>query len=392
MTYGKVRKVLIFIVIALCILTSGQPGSRNYSPSGPNTAEAQKWATINDYYRVSELHKRGYTGSGVHVAIVTFDTFELADIEIFSKRFNLPIPTVNVIPLFGGAVHQGASAIGHVESTLDIDVVHAAAPDAVIDVYSVPPAVPFNLVLQKILDDGQARIVTFSWGRAPNPQDDELSYAIIEEMGRRGTTVFAYTGDNGPSDDNSSVASPSYFPNVVAVGGTVITADPASKRVFEREWPLSVGGWSAYYPSPGYQSAAAASLKGKPESGKYRMLPDIVGPSIVTAAGSPTADKDGPPIFVTDPKTGEGSWLPATGTSVAAPYMAGIFANIAGGLQRGLGDIHETLYGLMGQPAFNRVDSSSEEAVVEGGDSYSMTAGLGSVNALEMAAAFGLMK
>ncbi|WP_337098510.1 S53 family peptidase [Paenibacillus sp. YIM B09110] len=352
--------------------------------------EAAKWQSVNDYYRVADLHSQGFTGRGVHVAIVTFDTFETSDIELFSKQFGLPKPIINVIPLFGGAVHQGAAANGHVESTLDIDVVHAAAPDAVLDVYSVPPAVPFSYVLQKILDDGQARIVTFSWGRAPNPQDDKIAFEIIEEMSKQGITVFAYTGDNGPSQENSHLLSPSYLPNVVAVGGTIVTVDPASKRVNEKVWPLSVGGWSVHYSSPGYQNAAAASMKGIADSGKYRMVPDIVGPSIVTATDSPTSERDGLPIFVTDPKTGKGEWMPAIGTSVAAPYIAGIFANIVGGLKQGLGDIHEPLYKLMEQPAFNPVGPSSNQSVFEGGDVYSMSAGLGSINAYEMAVAFGL--
>lgn len=392
MATGKFGRKTISFIITLGVLLVGLEGCDTKQSNVLDASEERKWAAISDYYRVADLHAIGYTGSGTHVAIVTFDTFERSDIERFSKQFRLPEPKIKVIPLFGGAIHQGVSAIGHIESTLDIDVVHAAAPDAAIDVYSVPPAVPFSVLLRRILDDGQARIVTFSWGRDPNQKDDELAFEVIEEMGKRGITVFAYTGDNGANLENSHLASPSYFPNVVAVGGTVVSVDSSSKRISESEWPLSVGGWSALYSSPSYQSAAASLMKENADSGKYRMLPDVVGPSIVTGNGSPTPEDDGLPIFVTDPKTGEGSWVPATGTSVASPYIAGIFANIAGGLRQGLGDIHEKLYGLMDKPAFNRVGPSAQQAVFKGGDSYSMSAGLGSVNALEMAIAFGLVK
>ncbi|QHT61968.1 hypothetical protein GXP70_19610 [Paenibacillus lycopersici] len=252
MTYGKLVTRMIFLSVALCLLTSCYKGGMQRPVSPLDPEEAGKWQAVNSYYRLTDLHAKGFTGSGVHVAIVTFDTFERSDIELFSQQFNLPKPEIRVIPVVGGAIHQGAAANGHVESTLDIDVVHAAAPDAALDVYSVPPAVPFSHVLQQIMDDGQARIVTFSWGRAPDPRDDKLVYDIIEEMGKRGTTVFAYTGDIGPSLDNSHIASPSYLPNVVAVGGTVLTVDSASKAVAEQEWPLSVGGWSVAYPSPAY--------------------------------------------------------------------------------------------------------------------------------------------
>ncbi|REE66715.1 subtilase family protein [Paenibacillus taihuensis] len=390
MKNSMIGKRMIFLLLGLCfvtLFTGCKHDSAGPLPDQPPTSKLQ-W--VNNYYHVDDLNERGLKGKGVRVAIVTFDTFTVSDIQRFSDKFGLPKPKVNVIPLFGGAIHQGVASNGHVESTLDIDIVHAVAPDAELDVYTVPPPVPFSVVLEQILNEGHAQIVTISWGRAPNLAEDKRAYDVIEAMNKQGMTVFASTGDTGTRADNTTLMAPSYLPNVVAVGGTVVTIDQAQTTVTERNWPLSVSGWSSDYQSPNYQAEAASSMKLRAESQQHRMLPDIVGPSIVTEAGSITADRDGIPIYVTDPKTGTGAWIPAIGTSVAAPYMAGIFANIAGGLHNGLGDIHERLYKQMNKPAYNKVDASDKTGSFEGGEAYSMAAGLGSVNAYEMAAAFGL--
>ncbi|WP_164821259.1 S8 family serine peptidase [Paenibacillus koleovorans] len=390
MNYRRLGKRLLIPLLVLFGAIAWHTSLPQATPPALDAAEADKIRVLNEYYRVSDLHAKGFTGRGARIAIVAFDTFQRSDIETFSRQFDLPEPDINVISLFGGAIHQGVATDGHKETTLNIDIAHAAAPDAVLDVYSVPPSVPFSILLQAIMDNGQAQLVTFSWGRAPNMRDDERANEVIEEMRKRGITVFASTGNNGATADNKHLLSPSYLPNVVAVGGTVVARDPASGRAVEYDWPLSVGGWSVKYPLPLYQAGAAEKLTA--EGRKYRMLPDIVGPSVVvTATESPNSERSGIPIYVTDPLTGEGQWDQATGTSVAAPYVAGIFANIVGGLGRGLGDLHEPLYKLMEQPAFNRVKAGNHEGVFERGDFYSMATGLGSINAYEMAVALGLI-
>jgi subtilase family serine protease len=348
---------------------------------------------LNDYYRVTDVHAKGFTGKGASVAIIVFDTFEPSDIEMFSQRYNLPKATINLIPLFGGAVHKGPSMDGVNESTLDIDMVHAAAPDAVINVYSAPDGLPFSVILKKILDEGKDQIVTISWGKMQNPPEDARCYEIIEEMSKRGMTVFAATGDYGRTLELANPLAPANLPNVVAVGGTIVTADPDLNRVTEIIWPDSVRGWSNNYPLPKYQAAAAGSATTlTAESKQHRMLPDIVGPSVVRTVDSLSAAHGGLLFYVTNPTTGKAEWGPVIGTSVASPYFAGIFATIAGGLNKGLGDIHQQLYSLMQSAAYNKVDATEQEHALQGGNAFTQPAGLGSLNAYEMAVAFGLVK
>lgn len=356
----------------------------------PKIVDKNPIQLINDYYRVTDLHAKGFKGKGASVGIIVFDTFDPSDIEKFSERYNLPKANVNVIPLFGGAVHKGPGIDGVTESTLDIGMVHAAAPDATIHVYSAPEGLPFSVILKKILDDGKVQLVTISWGKMQNPKEDAQCYQIIEEMNKRGMTVFAATGDYGRTLELANPMAPAHLPNVVAVGGTIVTADPQSNSVIESIWPDSVRGWTVAYPLPKYQSAAAASPSLTEIGTKYRMLPDIVGPSVVQTGTTLTSPHGGLDFYVTNPTTGEGKWTPVIGTSVASPYFAGIFATIAAGLNKGLGDIHPQLYSTMQSAAYNKVDATEQERALSGGNPFSLTSGLGSLNAYEMAISFGL--
>ncbi|WP_167357210.1 S8 family serine peptidase [Paenibacillus pectinilyticus] len=347
---------------------------------------------LNDYYHVTDVHAKGFTGKGASVAIIVFDTFEPSDIQVFSERFHLPKATINVIPLFGGAVHKGPAIDGVKEVTLDINMVHAAAPDALINVYSAPEGLPFSVIFQKILDEGKDQIVTISWAKMQNPQEDARCFQIIEEMSKRGITVFAATGDYGRSLELANPLAPAHLPNVVAVGGTIVTADPQLNRITESDWPDSVRGWTMAYPLPKYQSAASASAKLAEESKKYRVIPDIVGPSVVKTSDTLTAEHGGLLFYVTSPTTGKGEWGPIVGTSVASPYIAGIFATIVGGLHKGLGDIHQQLYSMMKSAAFNQVANADQAGTTKSENSFTQTSGLGSLNAYEMAVAYGLIK
>jgi subtilase family serine protease len=392
--------LITLITLGLILLVAQQLRQSNSLPLNPppvadkalvNVADKNAIDLLNDYYRVTDLHTRGFTGKGTSVAIITFDTFDPSDIQLFSERHNLPKANINVIPVLGGAVHKGPSTKGVAESTLDIDMVHAAAPDANINVYSAPDGLPLSIILKKILDADTDQIISTSWGKMPNPAEDARCYQIIEEMSKRGMTVFAATGDYGRTLELANPLAPAHLPNVVAVGGTIVTADPGLNRVTESTWPDSVRGWSTAYPLPKYQSAAAASPTLTVESKKYRMLPDIVGPSVVQTGNTLTAEHGGLEFYVTNPTTGIGEWGPIIGTSVAAPYFAGIFANIAGGLHKGLGDIHPQLYKLMQSAAYNKVDATDQERAVIGGNSFTLPSGLGSLNAYEMAITYKLI-
>jgi subtilase family serine protease len=393
--------VLLFFMIGLIILIGATQLLRSNStpvhppqlPDGGLTKVADKNAIelINDYYRVTDVHAKGFTGKGASVGIIVFDTFEPSDIQMFSERYNLPKANINVIPLFGGAVHKGPSIAGITESTLDINMVHAAAPDAIINVYSAPEGLPFSVIYKEILDEGKDQIITTSWGKMQNQPEDARCYPIIEEMNKRGMTVFAATGDYGRKLNPAKPLAPALLPNVVAIGGTIVTADGALNQVTEILWPDSVRGWSSNFPLPKYQTDAAASDKLTEESKQHRMLPDFVGPSVVRTGDTLTAEHGGLLFYVTNPTTGQGDWGPVIGTSVAAPYAAGIFATIAGGLHKGLGDIHPQLYKLMQSEAFNKVDANDQDRALKGGDPFTSTTGLGSLNAYEMAVAFGVI-
>ncbi len=79
-------------------------------------------AALRETYDAGPLAAAGYTGKGVTVVVFAFDGFDQADLDSFATMFNLPKFTPVVV---GG---QPTARRG--EATMDLEVIHALAPDA----------------------------------------------------------------------------------------------------------------------------------------------------------------------------------------------------------------------------------------------------------------------
>ena len=73
-------------------------------------------------YNANKLAAGGYTGKGSTIVFFAFDGFEQADLDTFATTYKLPKFTPTVV---GG---QPSEARG--ETTMDLEVAHAVAPDA----------------------------------------------------------------------------------------------------------------------------------------------------------------------------------------------------------------------------------------------------------------------
>ena len=73
-------------------------------------------------YNAQPLVRAGYTGKGITVAVFGFDGFDQRDLDMFSDLFNLPRFTPEMM----------GERLGRrgVESTMDLQVIHAVAPGA----------------------------------------------------------------------------------------------------------------------------------------------------------------------------------------------------------------------------------------------------------------------
>ena len=147
----------------------------------------------------------------------------------------------------------------------------------------------------------------------------DTRHAIFNSMIGQGWTLMTASGDRGATDDcaHESVSYPASDPDVVGVGGTLLTL--FSDSTYDREvgWTGgtytgacsqnnggSGGGCSGYYSAPGFQS-------NQPCGSGSRAVPDIS----LNAAG-------GQNYYFNGSLQGVG------GTSISSPEMAGFFAQL----------------------------------------------------------------
>ena len=339
-------------------------------------------------YNAQPLHEAGYTGKGNTVVVFAFDGFDQADLDLFSSTFNLPAFTPEVV----GGVPDNRSG----EATMDLEAVHAIAPDAKKVLVNARPTVEGDGAYQKIaemMEDADRRYPGAVWSFSIGWGCDKLITAadlvpVREALAKaqaRGTTAFDASGDlagleckggdewsSPPHEDNIGLDAVASMPEMTDVGGTTLSTDGSGGWLAEQAWfdaPLShgsAGGVSNLFDVPDWQAA----LKVDGARGK-RLTPDISA--------------------VADPFTGvkivfKQQIIVGGGTSLAAPIWAGIAAMMNQYLTdnggRPLGDLNPLLYRVAAGarlPAFRDVVLGGN-AVATAGPGYDLVTGLGTPN------------
>ncbi len=307
-------------------------------------------------YDISPLFGQHVTGQGESIAVVEFGQFDQSDIDGFDQQFGLPDAAPRSVAVDGGASDSSSSAVG--EADLDLEVAHEIAPSAELLDYNAPQttssgADTFGDVIDKITADGQASIVSDSWGtcEADTPQADiGRDEQAIEAAVARGISIFVAAGDTGAytcqADNDSnhrlSVSWPSSSPFAVSVGGTSLSISAAGAYQRETAWNDTLeqigggGGLSLDFKRPAWQVGPGV---GNQFSNGMRQLPDVV------AAADPWSGWD--------TYTG-GAMTVAGGTSAATPFWAATIALIAEyarlhGIAR-LGVVDPMLYAIASDP------------------------------------------
>jgi subtilase family serine protease len=356
-------------------------------------------------YGVESLTEKGYTGKGQTVIdIVSFGSPTLAqDMAYYDKQFGLPPVNLQVIaPLHESEYDPHHDKPGWAqETTLDVQIIHAIAPDARIVVLVSPVAetegtvgLPeFRQLIQYAIDHKLGSVISQSWGASELTLQDQQGQQELQQWNslfqnattHLGMTFFSSSGDNGATDYAdiqesriASVATTSFAadsPWVTAVGGTTLVR--MGLGFSETAWSDSGGGFSRFYKTPSYQQGMAASVKS--QLAGRRGVPDV------------SADAD--------PATGldiyqDGFWDLGGGTSASAPTWAGIMAIADQMAGHPLGFINPALYKLAASGSYTQDfhditqgNNSNPSARVNGYNAvpgWDPVTGLGSPNAAKL--------
>jgi len=196
------------------------------------------------------------------------------------------------------------------------------------------------------LKDNTSDILSMSFGADEQFADKTSEISTLEPMFKQaivqGISVFASAGDNGayacqdglespnPFENDFCVAYPASSPEVTAVGGVTTPLNSAGQFIGPIvAWGESTtrglggtgGGTSAFFPIPTYQAVCPVPRdnKGCPTP-PNRNVPDV------SLDGDPLTGVS--VIYDADPSIGPRQILPFGGTSVAAPEMAAMWAEV----------------------------------------------------------------
>lgn len=336
-------------------------------------------------YNIAPLRDAGFTGKGVTVVVFAFDGFQQADLDQFADTFALPRFTPEVV---GG---QPQSRRG--EATMDLEAIHAIAPDAKKVLVNARPTVEGDGAYEKIaamMADADKRYPGAVWSLSIGWGCDKLITAAdlvpvraaLAAAQKNGTTAFDAAGDLAgleckggeewsapPHEDNIGLDAVASMPEMTSVGGTTLSTDNTGAWLKETAWfdsPLSqgtAGGVSALYDRPAWQAGVKLD-----QGAGSRLTPDISA--------------------VADPFTGvkivfDQQVLVNGGTSVSAPLWAGITAVINEYLAHhgstALGDLNPLLYRAAEGarlPPFHDVVRGGN-AVYNAAPGYDLVTGLG---------------
>jgi kumamolisin len=257
------------------------------------------------------------SGSGQRIAIIELGGgYRPAELATYFAGLGIAAPAVTAHSADGIGRNNPADTSGaNVEVLLDIEVAGALAPGAAIAVYFAANSFAGFYAAIAAAIASRPCAVSISWG-APErywPAGAMAAYnALFAAAVAARVNVFCASGDNGSSDGapGLNVDFPASSPNVVACGGTTLSAT-ADRIVSETTWnaagSATGGGYSATFPKPAYQTRRLPAGK------RWRGVPDVA------ANANPHT---GYQVYV------DGRRLVVGGTSAVAPLLAGLCARV----------------------------------------------------------------
>jgi outer membrane protein assembly factor BamB len=256
-------------------------------------------------------------GAGRTIAVVgAFDDPNAAgDLTTFSQQYGLPAcaassPCLTKVDQSGGTTYPPVNASWSVETSLDVEWVHALAPAASILLVEAGDNSLDNLVAANQYAAAHATAVLDAWGGTEfkSEASDDSAFATP------GVSFFVASGDTG-----GFVSWPATSPDAIAVGGTSLAFTEAGGLQSETAWSDGGGGCSLYETPAPAQSAFAGY--GQAGCGGKRAVPDVA------LDGDPSS---GVAVYDSTPFEGVSGWLTIGGTSASAAFWAGESAAFTG--------------------------------------------------------------
>jgi kumamolisin len=240
------------------------------APSTLPLANAPGSYTVIDFanfYHVQPLYKRGLSGKGRTLGIMTLASFTPSDAFAYWSALGLSVnpKRISIVNVDGGP-GAPSDVSGSLETTLDVEQSGGIAPGAKIIVYQAPNTNQgFVDLFATAVDVNAAETLSTSWGNwewfqnAENsPVIDpttgqpsgfaEAAHELLVRAAMQGQTVFAASGDGGAYDVNNdfdcygyssavpgscsivlTVDNPGSDPAITAAGGTTL---PGSVELF----------------------------------------------------------------------------------------------------------------------------------------------------------------
>ncbi|HEV3190587.1 MAG TPA: kelch repeat-containing protein, partial [Polyangiaceae bacterium] len=326
----------------------------------------------------------GVKGDGTGQTVAIVDAFNdptiLKDSNAFNSFYSLPQfnatggPTLTLLGEDGSTtLPTGTDAGWGVEESLDVQWIHAIAPQANIILYEANSPISNDMYATELsaAANPAVTVVSNSWGTSEyqdqtgDETQDEASF-FLTPVKHQGVTFLASTGDTG-----TPAGFPSFSRDVVAVGGTSLTINTSGVYQSESAWSGTGGGISQFESLPPFQSGLNG-INGA--STTFRNGPDVA------------ADADPNTGVLVFDSTLTGGHAQIGGTSLACPLWAGMIA-IAdqGRALAGLGSLNgktQTLPMLYSLPSsdFNDVTTGSN-GTYSAGVGYDLVTGLGTPKA-----------
>jgi len=277
-----------------------------------------------------------------------------ADIAQYFQTLGVQAPTVKTVSVDHGHNRPTNPQSADGEVMLDIEVAGAVAPGVKIAVYFAPnTGRGFQDALSTAIHDqlNKPTVLSISWGGPEagwSTQSLDNFSQVAQEAGLLGITITAAAGDNGSSDGvndgKNHVDFPASSPYVLACGGTrLVSANGAITS--ETVWNDGVqggatgGGYSTVFARPAWQASDVTQSN--------RGVPDVAGNA--------------------DPETGydilvDGQQMVIGGTSAVAPLCAGLVTLLNQKLNRKLGFVSPSLYGLDQSSDFRDINMGNNGA------------------------------
>jgi uncharacterized protein (TIGR03437 family) len=392
----------------------------NSSSSGNHYLSPDDLGTI---YNIKALWNAGYDGTGQKVVIAGQTRVDLADIQKFRAKFQLPASDPQLI-LVPNTQDPGTVKGDLGEADLDLEWAGATAPQAtLVYVYS------FDVTdaVQYAIDQNLAPVLSVSYGLCEplTLRSDMLSMqSLARQANAQGMTWVSASGDSGGADCLSgtsssgaglAVDSPADVPEVTGIGGT--TLREGSAQYWNAANNANGGSAISYIPetvwndstpgSPGAGGGGASTVFAQPTWQTGLGVPNNAARNVPDISLAASPDHDGYMVY------SGGQLSVFGGTSAGTPSFAGIAALlnhylVSTGAQTvpGVGNMNPRLYALAqsGTGVFHDVTAGDNIVKVTcgarsrncvagsygyaAGQGYDQASGLGSVDAYNLVTAW----